>query len=763
MASSLPIFRRISSIENLGVFGKRAISTNTPDFKFLNLVYGFNGSGKTTISRIFLSISKKSLHQSLPSGGRLVLELSDNSQIDSSTLALPIADRVLVFNVDFIDDNIRWRDGTANPVYYIGKLQADLSIRLEQAQKELGRIVAEEVEAQRIENSINAQFIQHKQDLARLIAEELNLGRRYTAIHLVSDYGQFTEDQLTNLSEDDRRRQRFIISQESALPKITPLEFSRVDLVVLFCQCVEVLNTSVSDGIVKDLQQHTSMLAWIKRGLDYHEEEHLDTCILCGHELHKMRIDTLRRCIDNKLDNLMHKIEVNAQRIQSIRANLVQLRQKLPSVNDVCFEYQREYAGIGGALAEAIDEIGAVIEIVLACLQAKSVTPSIILGTDQIPNESKLSALELSLNSGVSNANDIIVRHNQSHDEFSTVKEKAKEFLKRHYLSEKHKYHTGLVSELENARAAVKTLADSRVRLTREVESIKAEMRQHGPAGEYISHLLSLYIGHNELQVAPLEAGYSITRKGRRISGPLSEGEKSALALCYFISMLRAEDRDLRNLILVIDDPVSSLDCNALNYAFAFLKNTVNKAAQVIILTHNLQFMNETKKWLKPKIVKDDAAIFYIDQTFDLATGERKSLLVEMPKYLREYESEYHFLFKLLLDFHGNPNAQDTLFHVMPNAMRKVLDIYLAFKIPGSSGLAAKVESLISKNNNLDANRLRALDRLIQLESHADNLDDLVSFSSMTVEESRAAAGSLLRLIEQTDTEHYGSMCSLCK
>jgi hypothetical protein len=63
----------------------------------------------------------------------------------------------------------------------------------------------------------------------------------------------------------------------------------------------------------------------------------------------------------------------------------------------------------------------------------------------------------------------------------------------------------------------------------------------------------------------------------------------------------------------------------------------------------------------------------------------------------------------------------------MPNALRKVLDIFLAFKLPGSEGLSNKVDNITNGGYGLDAARICALDRLVQLESHADNLDDVVN------------------------------------
>jgi wobble nucleotide-excising tRNase len=42
-----------------------------------------------------------------------------------------------------------------------------------------------------------------------------------------------------------------------------------------------------------------------------------------------------------------------------------------------------------------------------------------------------------------------------------------------------------------------------------------------------------------------------------------------------------------------------------LNYAFSIIKAALSDAGQLIVLTHNLQYMNETKKWLRKKTEKE--------------------------------------------------------------------------------------------------------------------------------------------------------------
>jgi len=100
---------------------------------------------------------------------------------------------------------------------------------------------------------------------------------------------------------------------------------------------------------------------------------------------------------------------------------------------------------------------------------------------------------------------------------------------------------------------------------------------------------------------------------------------------------------------------------------------------------------------------------------------------------------------------------------MLPNVMRRVLDVFLAFKCSGSSELNGQMEKLYGDYPELDRDRLRALERLSQIESHSDNLDDLLSFSSITLEVTRAAANALIEMMEHVDPKHLAGVRKLCK
>ncbi len=97
---------------------------------------------------------------------------------------------------------------------------------------------------------------------------------------------------------------------------------------------------------------------------------------------------------------------------------------------------------------------------------------------------------------------------------------------------------------------------------------------------------------------AEIDDGYVIKR-GEGVVDHLSEGEKTAIAFVYFTIHLKDQDFNLRNGIIVIDDPISSLDSNSLFQAFAFLKDAVGNAEQIFIFTHNFDFLKLLLNWVK--------------------------------------------------------------------------------------------------------------------------------------------------------------------
>jgi wobble nucleotide-excising tRNase len=72
----------------------------------------------------------------------------------------------------------------------------------------------------------------------------------------------------------------------------------------------------------------------------------------------------------------------------------------------------------------------------------------------------------------------------------------------------------------------------------------------------------------------------------------LSSGDKSALAFAFFLARLNA-DPDLRNKIVVFDDPITSLDANRRSRTCQDIASLMPRTAQLIVMSHDAYFLRE--------------------------------------------------------------------------------------------------------------------------------------------------------------------------
>lgn len=224
--------------------------------------------------------------------------------------------------------------------------------------------------------------------------------------------------------------------------------------------------------------------------------------------------------------------------------------------------------------------------------------------------------------------------------------------------------------------------------------------------------LLRTYLGHSEISLTAVDGGYKILREGGWVANHLSEGEKMAIAFCYFLTLFDAEGRKENQLIVVIDDPISSLDIGAKTHAFSLMRRMTKDCAQTIILTHNLLFMNMVKRDFRSEQNEAPASFLTIECRMTDDYTARTSALSAMSPLLKDYDSEYHYLFSLVYNASHDENSE--FHHLLPNITRKVLEMFLAYSVPNKKNFAdALLGQKISLTNDQD---LKALERLVQIE-----------------------------------------------
>lgn len=72
----------------------------------------------------------------------------------------------------------------------------------------------------------------------------------------------------------------------------------------------------------------------------------------------------------------------------------------------------------------------------------------------------------------------------------------------------------------------------------------------------------------------------------------LSEGDKSSLALSFFLARLSLQD-NIQDKLIIFDDPISSFDYSRRNVTLNFLHSFSKKANQFILLSHDINFVKD--------------------------------------------------------------------------------------------------------------------------------------------------------------------------
>jgi len=239
----------------------------------------------------------------------------------------------------------------------------------------------------------------------------------------------------------------------------------------------------------------------------------------------------------------------------------------------------------------------------------------------------------------------------------------------------------------------------------------------------------------------------------------LSEGECSLVAFCYFIAKLEDVETKGKNLTIYIDDPISSLDSNHIFFVFSLIENLIARPDidengqksyhydQLFISTHNLEFLKYLKKLSRPS---HDFEHFLVVEK----NGVGKLEL--MPPYLRNYVTEFNFLFGeiLICADQENAAAEHHCFYNFGNNLRKFLEAFLFFKYPVSISNQAHYNRRIEEFFKGDPGTELLVQRISNEFSHLGEIFDRGA-QPMDYAEITRTARFILQKIKDNDSSQY--------
>lgn len=749
---------RIDKLHGCGVFRDFmwADDQDLREFGRYNLIYGWNGSGKSTLSRILRSLELRAT----PQGGDVELRLSGRrihgsefGQIPPETIALK------VFNQDFIKQNVfRPDDDEIAPIIVLGERNIEAQQKIEELKTELEGVNQTFDAAVEENSSLQRRLDDHSQANARSLKDLLgnqpkSTYRNYNRRHYETRADRMiAEGNAGSLRLSDAQRSALIQRQAETLRDVVSLPaYSPVDLAGLESEAARLLERTVTSTALDSLVRDPALAEWIRDGLHIHAERSIDACLYCSRPMPPERLESLRSHFDGAHGDLMGELETMISRCEVEAKKLETLRSELPIPDQF-------YADLSAPFQEAKERLSVEAGHAESFLQRLA---GVLNGKKERAFESIRLRYQAPSNGRdcLASVAKVIEKHNESCAEFQASVDRARESIESDFIANHLDAYRKLKCELKKTQLTQEQASQRAEEVRGEIAELEADVLDHRPPADDLNADLRDYLGPGAMQLAVNEHGYTLVRDGRPAKDP-SEGEMTAIALLYFLRSLNSRGFDLEQGVVVLDDPVSSLDENALFTAASYIRRRTQRAGQLIILTHNFAFFREMRNWLrnvkgqrKKDPAKQPARLYML--RCGAKDGKRASRLRPLDPLLAQYESEYHYLFSRIYRAANSPTNDLEDNYALPNMARRLLEAFLAFKHPQSDKLWDKVDRLI-----FDEVKKTQILRFLNVYSHDETIA-APQHDPTLLAESNAVLGSLLELVQAVDAQHYDAMVTL--
>lgn len=722
------------------------------------VIYGHNGSGKSTLSELLLSLAEGS------SATEVDWEDENKHRTSVRTGGIAPSPSMAVFTRRWVEANLSaFLDGeSASAIVTLGREAID-------AKEEEARLV---VEITKLRDAVQEAARQQKAAASKVDKLVREVQGRIVSELKAFDYAHFTKNRysVTKVQEDlrsysgqfpdsDAHAEALKSLSDTAPSSLPSIAVPPARVAHSLAGLVELLAETPSRVAIQALEGHPPAQTWVEQGLGLHAE--LDRCLFCGGEIASSRRDELARHFDESWFQIRRRVEALLADVTATKQALLAWNSGLPAADDLASELQHVYEDAIQLVKKEIDDRVAVLGAVENALRAKAADPS---ATPEAPEWSVLgSPLPTTvLAQAVNEHNDQATRH-------AEVTAERKRLVLDHLVGSQSEVFRQLETQgrelgtkMDNAAQAA-NLAERRLDEVRQAQFTTKDM------ADTLTRDLARVYGKDHLSVAVTTDGKSYAcRRGGKPGTDLSDGERTTLSLLYFLRKLEDEQvpgRDPSQRIVVIDDPSSSLDREALFATHQWLIDTLKDFGQYVVLTHDFGLLrlfikSHKNAWGKSmmQIKKGDAdetrfpKVSFLEMYAASVDGERHSRVGKLPPTLLKNTSEYAYLFSMVMTGIADSADHERLF-LLPNAARRVLEVFASYKAPHRTDFLQQLEVLVESQ---EGEPYRDVYDFCNRYSHGEGSE------SVDVLDARAVYGQIRRCMEflrSVDTEHFDRMC----
>ena len=695
-------------LNNVATYTEKQFLTN---LKEVNYIYGSNGSGKTTISRV--------LHD--PDKYSTCLIRWENNQ----------REEILVYNSDFVKEHVFEKD-TLHGIFTLGSENIEILKEIDKKRKDLDQLdtdlrglhvtldgkdtnIGKKKEADTIQTEIEEKLwenmLPYKEKFKKCFEGYLGSKKAFKN----KTIGENTSNQSPLNSEESlSSKYKQIFSQNiSKKTLIAPVIVENLSTLENNSILQKIIIGS-EDVDISDFIKKLDNSAWVHNGIQYYEKSD-GRCPFCQQIIHDDFSKKLKEYFNDNYSMDLKKIgDLYNDYMQNGNSILRYLNELLNSEDDFIDKLQ---------LGKYVTLLNKFIQNNIEKIKNKKDEPSRIFNiefTTDTLNE---------INNLITLANEKIKNHNIVVDNLEAerkdligkvwkfILDKSKADIKS--FLEKNK---NIRTAIDNIERQIREKEALQIETKKELQNLEQQITSIQPTCDKINRILNSFGFQGfRLKVADKNDYELIRNDGTKVNNTLSEGEKNFLAFLYFYSLIEGSltgaDTN-NNRVIVFDDPISSLDNEVLFVVSSLIRNIIigrdskyNNINQVFILTHNIYFykevsfeknINSTKKTNRLK-----TKTYWI-----IKKRDNKSIITNYEK--NPISTSYQVLWQEMKDDNPNPIS-------LPNNMRRILENY--FKTLGN----ISIDDLENKFDGDDKIICQALCSWINDGSHSCLGDEFYS------------------------------------
>ena len=723
------------------------------------ILYGHNGSGKSTVSELLLSLAESS------SATDVIWEDENGHKTTVRTGGTSPSPHMAVYTRKWVEENLSaFLDGaSAAAIVTLGKEAIDAKDEEKRLVEEVDRLQSDAREAKKNQDAAEKKL----KELAKAVQE------RIVSELQTFDYQHFTRSRYSIPKIEENLRdykggfpdatshtealQRLGEGEPSPVAEVsTPPSAVASDLAAL----ADILSETPTRVAIESLDKSSASQAWVERGLDLHAES--DECLFCAGAITSERRTQLARHFDESWLNMRSRAKQLKEAVMREKTALTTWITSIPDSTELAGDLQPAYGLAVERLSAEVTERVAACERVEASLELKIADPS---STPEPPEWSALGSIP-----ATTVLTQAIVEHNQQVRDHAELSADRKRTVLDHIVGSQSEAFRDLDGQVITHAAKASASAKAAQLAEKKLEEVRQAKFTTKAMADTLTRDLARVYGKDHISVAVTEDGKSYAcRRGDQAGTDLSDGERTTLSLLYFLRNLEDQQNpgvDKAQRIVVIDDPSSSLDREALFATHQWLFDTLERFGQYIVLTHDfgllrLFILSYKGKWGKSmKAVRDqDGAellfprVAFLEIFASTIEGKRTSKVGVLPQVLVKNTSEYTYLFSMVMAGVLDSENHDRLF-LLPNAARRVLEIFASYKAPHRTDFAQQLEVLVQAQ---PGEPYRDVFTFCNKHSHGEGSE------SVDVLDARAVHGQIRRCMQflrESDATHFERMCA---